>query len=178
MPTGLPDPVIAASPVTVADMALARRPGQTGKGMLGLYPPTLISLTMNIAGPEKRNRLITMAFDAAVRMTEDMMQAHAIPVVHREATLPVTGPEAFLCVQERPERIKRLTVGIEDRNPLGRLLDIDVLSQDATKVSREDIGEPHRRCLICGEPAAPCAASRRHPAGELFQAAMRIIMSI
>lgn len=143
--------------------------------LLAAHGTALVCLSMNIAGPVKLNELIREAFQEGVAMVSDTLAAHHVGVLHREEHLPVTGPEAFFCVDGEPEAVKRLTVRLEDRDPLGRLLDADVLRPDGTKVSRADVARPARRCLLCDEPVATCARSRRHSAGDLFEAALRII---
>ncbi|MDD4135035.1 MAG: citrate lyase holo-[acyl-carrier protein] synthase [Eubacteriales bacterium] len=162
--------------VTVGDMAAAREArAAKQRQMLQSGGMPLVCLTMNIAGPEKINGLIRQAFEEGMALVLDMLNAHHAQVTHREEQLAPTGPEAFFCVQGDPRQIKGLTVRIEDRDSLGRLLDIDVLGLDGTKVSRADIAQPPRRCLLCGEPVVACARSRRHSAGELFAAAMGLV---
>ena len=51
---------------------------------------------------------------------------------------------------------------------MGRLLDIDVIRPDGTKIARTEIGLPPRKCLLCGQDAPVCARSRTHTVGELF----------
>ena len=61
-----------------------------------------------------------------------------------------TGCEALLAVEGEPAALKRLAVAIEDADPLGRLLDIDVLDPAGAPVSRQALGLPERTCLLCG----------------------------
>ncbi len=163
-------------PVTVEDMAAAREArAAKQRDLLAAHGVALVCLTMNIAGPVKLNGLIREAFNEGAAMVLDTLAAHHVGVVHRGERLPATGPEGFFCVDGEPESVKRLTARLEERDPFGRLLDIDVLRPDGTKVSRADVAKPPRRCLLCDEPAATCARSRRHSAGDLFSAAMDII---
>ena len=55
-----------------------------------------------------------------------------------------------------------LAVELEDIDPIGRLYDMDVLDTDGKKISREDMGLPRRKCLLCENDAAVCARSRAH----------------
>ena len=65
------------------------------------------------------------------------------------------------------EIIKQALAVPEEEIALGRLYDIDIIRKDRTKVSREEIGLPHRTCLLCGHPAHECSRSRRHTVDEL-----------
>ena len=58
---------------------------------------------------------------------------------------------------------------IEDGGGLGRLFDIDVLDAGGKKLSREDLGLPPRKCLLCEQPAHACARSRTHTVMELTE---------
>ncbi|HSK68925.1 MAG TPA: citrate lyase holo-[acyl-carrier protein] synthase, partial [Candidatus Limnocylindria bacterium] len=160
----------------VMDMADSREARAARQAeLLREHGGCLVSLTMNVAGPVKLNPDVARAFHEGVRMLRDALAAHRLEVIYEEARLPFTGPEAFLCVRADAAAVKRLACAMEERDALGRLLDADVLRADGEKVSRAEIGLPPRRCLVCGGPAAPCAAGRRHPAAEVFQKALDII---
>ena len=78
-------------------------------------------------------------------------------------------PEAFLCVDADALAVKRLLVPLEDASDLGRLYDIDIIGRDGKKISRSDIGQPGRTCLLCGRPARECSRSRAHSVAELTE---------
>lgn len=68
--------------------------------------------------------------------------------------------------------IKKQAAIFEDRHALGRLFDIDVLIwqsdlQQVQPISRQALGQPTRRCLLCEQPTKVCARSRRHTVAEL-----------
>ena len=52
-------------------------------------------------------------------------------------------------------------------HPLGRYMDIDVISLKKIPVSREQAGYEARKCLICGRPARECMRSKVHTAEEI-----------
>lgn len=136
---------------------------------------SLLCFTMNIAGPRKRSRLIDAAFLAA--------QSDILAVLHghgqsTEAALTVStaaGNELYLPSALEPEALKAMLLPLEEQSEFGRLLDLDVLRPDGSKVSRTELGLPERCCLICGEPGLSCARSRRHPVAELREATERIL---
>lgn len=135
--------------------------------LLQQYKKCLISFTLNIPGPVKILPGVPKAFEEGCQRIESALKKNLILVEHFETIKEKTGYEAFYNVDTSPDRIKELMVAIEDQDRIGRLFDIDVLRQDGTKVSREDLGAAPRTCLLCGEPAHVCSRSRRHSVAEL-----------
>ncbi len=135
--------------------------------LLQQYKKSLISFTLNIPGPVKVLDGVPKAFATGCQQIEALLKERLIPVQHMETIKEKTGYEAFYCVDANPDFIKALMVTLEDRERLGRLFDIDVIRPDGSKVSREDLGQAPRTCLLCGEPAHVCSRSRRHSIPEL-----------
>lgn len=79
------------------------------------------------------------------------------------------GPYAVLVVNQDPFEIKKRLVNIEDKHPLGRLVDLDVFDQ-GTQLSRAQMQHPLRKCLLCDQPAVVCMKSRSHSYDALIQA--------
>ena len=161
--------------VTVSDMMAAREArAQVQRTLLSRYPGALVvCLTMNIAGPVKTTRQIERAFDWAVRA----VRAVAAPrgALFEASIRPHTGPEGMFCVMADARELKRRLCQLEDGEPLGRLLDIDVIGPDGEKLERTAIGLPARRCLLCDKPAPVCARSRTHSVQALFDRAQELI---
>lgn len=133
----------------------------------------VISFTMNIAGPIKRNALIDRAFREGVSRVEEILSARRISVAESVCTMVFTGPEKLWAVYGDEREIKKRMVACEEADALGRLFDIDVLSPDGAHLTRQT----ERICLLCGGPAKICARSRAHPADALFARANGIIRS-
>ena len=91
----------------------------------------------------------------------------AISLVHCESYELDTGHEAYFVVNTDARTLKAYTLQLENQHPLGRLFDFDVIGPDGSAVSREDLGNPKRKCLLCDEDAHVCARSKRHPMEEL-----------
>lgn len=127
--------------------------------LIGEYFLPMISFTMNIAGPCKRNELIDFSFDWAL---SEIITAAGLPK-HIEVRRCTAGSEAFAVFERSPEELKRIGVEIEETLSIGRLLDIDVISPSGNKLSRG--GE--RSCIICGAPVSGCARSRAHSLAEI-----------
>lgn len=78
-----------------------------------------------------------------------------------------TGFEGYFIVDMPLADAKRTACRIEDTHPLGRLMDIDVITADGP-LSRGSIGLPERRCLLCDQPARMCMRARNHTAAQLL----------
>lgn len=125
------------------------------KRLLAQYSHPLLGVTMNIAGPVKRDPLIDYAFHEAL---SGLRQELGASLLYEELTDASTGLEAILVCALPAEELKALAVNRETASPAGRLLDLDVIAPDGQKLSR---GE-QRRCIVCGGPVGPCARSRAH----------------
>ncbi len=142
------------------------------------YPKTLICLTLNIPGPVKVLPGVPDAFEIGCRRIEAVLLERRIPLLHSEAVREKTGYEAFYCIDAPPDSVKALMIPLEDQDRLGRIFDIDVLRTDGTKVSREELGFPSRRCLLCSRPAQVCSRSRSHSVDQLTAEISRILKTI
>lgn len=148
-----------------------RRQGE----LLAQFHKPLICFTMNIPGPVKNNDLIHAGFRLGLRLLKELLAGARFPVVFQEERCGVTGCEAIWVVDADGKALKALTLELEDGIPLGRLLDLDVLSPDGGKFSREDFGVEPRKCLICNLPARQCGPIRAHSAAELAQRAQKLL---
>lgn len=140
---------------------------QLQQRFLHKYKKPLICLTLNIPGPVKILPGVPDAYAAGCRRIEDRLSSSLVTVLHMETLKEKTGYEAFYSVDASPDFIKGQMILLEDQDELGRLFDIDVLRADGTKVSREELGFPPRRCLLCDGPAHACSRSRTHSVEEL-----------
>lgn len=162
--------------VTLPEMLDAReRRAALQQELLASSHLPLISFTMNIPGPVKLLPYVTDAFEDGCSAIVEALSREGIPVVRQEMIREKTGWEAFFCVSSRPDLLKQLMAAIEDSGPVGRLYDIDIIRSDGSKVSREDLGLPARRCLLCQEAAHACSRSRRHSVQELTAEIGRIL---
>jgi len=161
--------------VTVPDMMQAREARffmqQT---MLARYPgAALVCLTMNIAGPVKTTPAIERAFLWGMDHVRAVLAG--VNLLFEADIHEKTGPEAVFVFLGDAKEVKRRLCLLEDGCQMGRLLDIDVIRPDGTKISRTEIGLPARKCLLCGEDAPVCARSRAHSVKELFSCAHEMI---
>ncbi len=112
-------------PVTLADLLDSRdKRVKHQKDLLGAYPgKSLLCLTVQLPGPEKRNATSLKIAKAGV----EAIRKAFLPEYEELKDLE-TGYEAYFLVDLQAEEAKRRACQIEDSHPLGRLMDIDVLS--------------------------------------------------
>lgn len=129
---------------------------------------SLVSFTLNIPGPVKVFPFAEWLFETGDRLIRHLVKTEEGKILYSLENLENTGIEGFYLLDLSAEKIKiRLSIA-EENHPLGRLFDFDVLNSRGEKVSRQELGFPQRRCLICGGPAFACGRSRKHSAQEVF----------
>ena len=150
------------------DQLLASREARAAlqSELLGKNPGrTLVCLTVIMPGKVKRNLQSIVVAEAALTALigsfGDSLQSLKV------RDLP-TGYEAYLLTSLPNEDAKRAACVIEDTHPLGRLFDIDVIGPDGVPVSRQSVGEPQRKCLLCENEARYCMRARTHTTEELL----------
>jgi len=131
--------------------------------MIKKYNKPVISFTMNIPGPIKTNNKVKKAFDIGKNLILENLKENNIKVLEIQELNENTGNELFISVNSLAEKIKNMTVAIEESCELGRLFDIDVIDINFKKLSRKSF----RNCLICEEQAQECGRSRKHSVKEL-----------
>lgn len=140
------------------------------QALLREFQSPLVSFTMNIAGPVKTSPLIRRAFDAGL---SDLENALVGRILNRDVIHAVTGDEAMLSVDMDASELKSICTAIEERYPMGRLFDMDVLDTNGNKLDRPS----ERCCLVCGKPGRGCASRRLHSVAELQEATRTLITS-
>lgn len=151
--------------ITLEELLAARDDRQrTQRELLRQHPgQTLLCLTVVMPGAVKRNRQSLLIAQAALcalttRFGSAGLQLRDLP----------TGFEAYLLTPTSPLEAKRAVCRIEEEHPLGRLFDIDVLGADGIPISRESLGLPPRRCLLCEQPARWCMRARSHSQEQIL----------
>lgn len=139
------------------------------QALLREYQRPVVSFTMNIAGPVKTSPLIRRAFDAGLSALEAALEGK---VLSRDVLHAVTGDEAMLSVDMDAGELKSICTAIEERYPMGRLYDMDVLDLSGNKLERP----AERCCLVCGAPGRGCASRRLHSVAELQEATRNLIL--
>ena len=162
--------------VTLMEMLGAREArAMRQQQLLEEYHLPVISFCLNIAGPVKNSPVLRRAFREGLERLACALLAGRLDVVHREEVDQPTGCEALWVVRGDGRAVKELCVELEDRDALGRLFDLDVLDPVSGKWDRTQLGQPPRKCLVCGKEGKGCASRRLHTVEEL-QGATQVIL--
>ena len=168
--------ILGENGISLAQMLAAReRRAARQRDMLRGGGKSLISYTLNMPGEIKQFPLAQSFFRHGLARLERHLARRGVSVVKKECRFESTGSEAMLLTDGAPADVKSLTVALEVSSPASRLYDMDVLAPDGTKISREALGLPPRRCVICGRAAMDCAPRPIHPARELACAAVKLM---
>ena len=139
--------------------------------MIKKHNKPVISFTMNIPGPIKTNNEIKKAFDIGKNLILEKLKENNIEILEIQELNEDTGNELFISVDSQAEKIKNITIAIEESSELARLFDIDVIDINFEKLSRKSF----RKCLICEKQAQECGRSRKHSVGELQNKVEKIL---
>ncbi|WP_311335809.1 citrate lyase holo-[acyl-carrier protein] synthase [Cardiobacterium hominis] len=150
--------VVALDAVLAArDARVARQQAMLAQGGV------LLSLTLVAPGAVKRSPLLDAIFAAALAALRPLVDdARA-----RIEAVDDSGHHALYLLDGEARDWKTRMLALENRAPLSRLWDIDIIGGDGVAVSRRDLGLPPRRCLICDDDAKTCARERRHSINAL-----------
>ncbi len=141
---------------------LASRDARREKEMVYLrrYPQyTLMVLTIVVPGSDKRTRAAKVVAHAAV---DALREEFGDAIFKEEICDLVTGFEAYLLLSVERENAKIRAIGLEERHPLGRLMDIDVIGEDGTPFGRGAMRRAPRKCIICDNDARVCMRAATH----------------
>ncbi|MEH6533130.1 MAG: citrate lyase holo-[acyl-carrier protein] synthase [Photobacterium frigidiphilum] len=129
----------------------------------------LISFSINMPGPVKMNEASKTSFNQGVDAIGEACRENGWSIITRQILQQKTGPEAIFVV-DVPSALdlKRSMIRIEHNHPLGRLMDLDVISKDGKTISRKGQMLDSRKCLLCEENAMVCSRSRRHSLPSLL----------
>lgn len=140
---------------------------QTQKALLTHYQKPLICFTMNIPGPVKLDRDISIGFFVGTQLLEKVLPENSL--LFRQVQYKKTGCEGYYVADMPAMAMKQLAICVEDTDPIGRLFDIDVLDTDGRKLTREELGFGRRKCLVCDQDAVICAGRRAHGLDRLLK---------
>lgn len=123
---------------------------------------SVLTISANIPGKDKHRPGVSRLVERALSSLHVLVGL--TPLV---SEWDVLGPFHIAGSQVSPEVAKRTAMVIEADALASRLLDVDVYRPNGDPVCREDLGEPPRCCLVCGEPARECILLKRHPIVEM-----------
>lgn len=186
--TAAPD-TAAAEPLDTNDPLAARERRWARRLELAqTLPPgaALASLTMRAPWAVRTDPACADAARALFHALRDALAAlPGAEIVHREYATGGDGPEGHIAVRlascpsdarpaeasepcpRAPEAVKRACIEFEETHVSGAVADVDVMDRDGAQITRAALGLPPRACLVCGGPAAICAAGRIHPLADV-----------
>ena len=166
---------LLGAPAAALEDMLAERDARAAaqRRLLSAGGRGLVCLSMNMAGPVKDFPLLRQGFREGCRLTEAALRRANIDRCFLEVRQGKCGPCAFYGVGGDLKEVKAALCAVEETPYLGRLLDLDVFAADGSKLSRQELDRPSRRCLICNEEAAACGRSRRHSVESLQRETLR-----
>ena len=145
------------------------------KKLISEYKLPLISFTVNMPGALKRNPISLIAFKEGYDEIRKVLYKEGLIPVFIERIELKTGSETYIVVDINENKLKELTLRLENSHPLGRLWDFDIIGTDGASISREKLNYPRRKCFICEEEAHACARSRKHSVDGLVQKVNEIV---
>ena len=113
--------------------------------------------------------IVAEAMTASIR---ERYEGEILSLEHQEY---VSGHEVWVRLKCEAMEAKRRAVEIEEEHPLGRLFDIDVILPEIRPISRQEIGMPQRRCIICDNEARLCMRMKLHTPSEIQEHIKRLI---
>lgn len=152
--------------ITLEELLLSRdNRQQTQMKLLQEYKDkTLLCLTVIMPGKEKRNENSLFVAKCAMEIIE---KNFANFVLYSEKKDLITGFEAYYIIDKHPFELKKATCLIEEEHPLGRLFDIDIMGKEGQPITRQEVGFPPRKCLICEKESRFCMRNFTHSQEEL-----------
>lgn len=126
-----------------------------------------ISVTLNSPGETKRDPETLKAL--ALIVSDVLLALERAGIAFNEILFKNEGAYPYFVAGVRgdPTRVKKITIELEEKHPIGRLLDIDVLKADGSKISRRDLGLEERKCFLCDLSWIECRRNKKHSKGEL-----------
>jgi holo-ACP synthase len=128
------------------------------------FGKTIICIRANYPGLYKTNdRTITIVEE----LEKELKYEFNSSMIYNLNKRTFEGPIALLVLDEDSAKVKKDTIDIEEKHPLGRLVDIDVYDNEGNGISRDMIGLPRRKCFICENEAHVCVRNKTHKMEEV-----------
>lgn len=134
----------------------------------------VMTLTLVWPGSRKRTPATRLFFCLCRDEIRLRLRAHGLmPLSERGDTSPAGDDVMWSFADDsavEPHGLKRLAIEMETFEPGGRLLDLDVHTNEGP-VGREALGLEPRHCFICDRPAHQCTRSGAHAPESVVRAA-------
>ncbi|MBV1709110.1 MAG: citrate lyase holo-[acyl-carrier protein] synthase, partial [Erysipelothrix sp.] len=132
----------------------------------------LIVIKANVPGSNKYD-----AYSLYAVMTIANEVFSMIPTVSTIRQHTAEGCIVYIVCPQDAKEIKLKMLDIEESHPLGRIVDIDVLDEKCTLLSRRDFGHSVRSCYLCELPAYECTRNQTHSFKDIKRHIERMILN-
>lgn len=167
-----------------AILANRERRAAAQRTLLQKWGEPLISFSLSIPGPARDSEATARCFAEGLTALEAACAAAGMACLERVLRHAATGPEALISVKGEALALKRALLAVEEKHPVGRLFDLDVLLPAGDSlffppiIGRAELGLPPRGCLVCERPAAECRRAGRHPLHALYTAIRGLLLRL
>ncbi|GLC29765.1 citrate lyase holo-[acyl-carrier protein] synthase [Clostridium omnivorum] len=100
---------------------------------------------------------------------DEISVSFANNIIYSQLIFTAEGPIYIAAIKDTPTHIKETSIKIEEKHPLGRLVDIDVYDSEGNGISRGELGYAMRKCYLCNDIAQCCVRSRKHSIEEVIE---------
>ncbi len=143
-------------------LARERRDEKLHQLLTSLTAGSVIQLSLNVPGPDKRPPGCQGLFNWGQEQLKASLQLQC--VMSKEDAL---GPWALFTTESAPKDVKLVCCDIEAIQPAARLLDCDVYAIDGTPCDRAFLQLPQRKCMVCEQNARDCMRAKHHSWPEI-----------
>jgi len=142
------------------------------------YQCAVVSMTLNIPGDVKHHKNSCHVLLNTAQLLEKSFCDLNFVLVDEKLIYLQTGNEYLMGVKGDAFVIKRITVALENTLPYGRVLDIDVFSENGELLHRDSIGARSRPCFLCSKDAKLCIRQGHHETHALQGKAFELMEKI
>lgn len=156
--------------VSLSDILAAREQrADWQRQLLTHYQKTVISFSLVLPGPIKQSSSARQLFTVGQRMFIKLSRIQSWPLIEQKCIQTKADLSALWVTCISALAVKKSLLRLEAQHPLGRLWDFDVIDpRSADQLSRQQLDEKVRSCLICSNPAKHCARTQQHPLSAIL----------
>lgn len=134
------------------------------KNLLIQFKVPLLTVRANYPGENKWESIPIEITDIVAKEMETLFEKS---IVYQEILENLEGKINLFFIDKPALDIKKMTIDFEEREILGRCVDLDVYDVDGNGLSRSNFNLPKRKCLICDELAFICGRTMKHSHEEI-----------
>lgn len=132
------------------------------------YQQPILSLTLTAVGSVKKNALLDYVFEQALHYLSAEFETLEISPTAQFIRPFITGHEAIFVLPINAIKLKQAMIALEQRLPIARLWDLDVIDFNGKPLSRLEVGYSPRECLLCDCEAKLCVRERMHQLDDII----------